>query len=72
MSDKKRFFYVVSSLGDNSQTTISAVCRIDGTIFNCNELRQQVANESLTHIGNVYIKSWHEFANEQDYKDFFK
>jgi len=71
MSNKKRFFYVVSCILNKTIST-SAVCRTDGTIFNCNELRQQVANESLTHIGNVYIKSWHEFASEQDYKDFFK
>lgn len=71
MSDKKRFFYVISKLG-NSQITTSAICRIDGTIFNANELRQQIANENFVHVDNVYIADWHEFASEQDYKDFFR
>jgi len=71
MSNKKRFFYVVSCILNKTIST-SAVCRTDVTIFNNLELRRQVANENFEHVDNVYIKSWHEFANEQDYKDFFK
>lgn len=71
MSKKQRFFYVISRVLDK-QIVTSAVFRDDGSFFNCNETRAQVAKDLDVDVGDVYIASWQEFDSEQDYLDFHK